>query len=78
MSCTNLEACHFIVCNGDEMHTDIIVFDPTFWGDIFCQLEVFYFLTCFSIAGVSKIKVWRTEMEQERNKVSKNGMNYEQ
>ena len=25
------------------MHTDIIVFDPTFWGDILCQLEVFYF-----------------------------------
>ena len=41
--CTNLEACHFIVCNGDEMHTDIIVFDPTFWGDILCQLEVIYF-----------------------------------
>ena len=32
--CTNLEACQFIVSNGDEMHTDIIVFDPTSWGDI--------------------------------------------
>ena len=48
MSCTNyLEACHFIVCNGDEMHTDIIVFDPTFLGDILCQLEVFYFQHVF-------------------------------
>ena len=45
--CTNLEACHFIVCNGDEMHTDIIVFDATFWGDILCQLEVFYFQHVF-------------------------------
>ena len=40
--CTNLEACQFIVCNGDEMHTD-----PTSWGDILCQLEVFYFQHVF-------------------------------
>ena len=29
------------------MHTHIIVFDPTFRGDILCQLEVFYFQHVF-------------------------------
>ena len=41
--CTKLEACHFIICNGEEIHTDIVVFHLNFWNEILPKLEAFYY-----------------------------------
>ena len=40
--CTKSEACHFIVCNCEETHTDIFVFHLSFWNEILHKIEAFY------------------------------------
>lgn len=41
--CTKLQLCHFIVSNGDEIHCDMVTFNPIFWEQILPKLESFYF-----------------------------------
>ena len=54
--CTKLDGCHFVVCNGDEIHYDIVSFDSEFWMDTLHKLEEFYFKHIFPELIYPKLK----------------------
>lgn len=41
--CSKRTACHFIVSDGHQMHTESVAFDSAFLGEIFPKLKQFYF-----------------------------------
>lgn len=45
--CSKQTVCHFVVSNGVEIYTDLILFDSSFWNEVLPKLEQFYFENIF-------------------------------